>query len=158
MFGIFDYLKLGIGAAAGASLMLAYNAMIHDPMIHREARQGYILEAQKTALEAQLAERDRQVNAGQIVIDAYQAQLKNARETERAKSEQAEQEIAAYEKRLVDEGRTCRLGVDDIEFLRRWRTERGGDDPRAIAGAGHPSAIADRLPCAGDPCAADNRR
>jgi hypothetical protein len=114
-----DYLKIGAGLAAGIALMLGFNALIHDPMIEREARQGYVLEAQKTALEAQLAERDRQIKAGEYIITAYQQQLSNARAAETARAEQSEQEIAAYEKRLADEGRICRLDGADIDWLRK---------------------------------------
>jgi hypothetical protein len=119
MFGLLDYLKIGAGLAAGLALMLGFNALIHDPMIEREARQGYVLEAQKTALEAQLAERDRQIKAGEYIITAYQQQLSNARAAETARAEQSEQEIAAYEKRLADEGRICRLDGADIDWLRK---------------------------------------
>ncbi len=117
MLGLLDYLKVGAGLAAGIVLMLAYNALIHDPMIEREARQGYVLEAKKTALEAQLAERDRQIKAGGYVISAYQEQLSNARAAETARAEQSEQEIAAYETRLADEGRACLLDNADRAWL-----------------------------------------
>lgn len=119
MFGLLDYVKIAAGFALGILIMGLFNTFIHDPMIEREARQGYVLEAQKTALEAQLAERDRQIAAGEYVISAYQEQLSNARAAEQAKSEQSEQEIAAYEKRLADEGRACRLDGADIDWLRK---------------------------------------
>lgn len=119
MFGLLDYIKIGSGFAVGVVLMLSFNLLINDPSIRREARQGYVLEAQKIALEAQLAERDRQIKAGEFVISAYQEQLSNARAAEQARSEQSEQEIAAYEKRLADEGRACRLDRADIDWLRK---------------------------------------
>ena len=117
MLFLLDYLKIGAGLAAGIVLMLGFNALIHDPMIEREARQGYVQEAQVIAAEAKVAEMQRQIAAGQYVISAYQEQLSNARAAEQAKSEQSEQEIAAYEKRLADEGRACRLDGTDIEWL-----------------------------------------
>src|SRR5690606_39047093 len=98
----------------GIAVMLLNNALFHDPMIAREARSGYVLEAQKTALEAQLAERDRQINAGNLVIESYQVQLRNARAAEAEKSAQTETEIAEYENRLKQAGRSCDLDDADV--------------------------------------------
>ncbi len=117
MLSLLDYIKIGAGFAVGIVLMLGFNLLIHDPLIKREARQGYVLEAQKTALEAQIAERDRQIKAGKYVISAYQEQLSNARAAETARAEQSEQEIAAYETRLADEGRACLLDNADRIWL-----------------------------------------
>lgn len=119
MLSLLDYLKIGAGLAAGIVLMLGFNALIHDPMIEREARQGYVFEAQKIALEMQLAERDRQIKAGQMVIESYQEQLRNARRAEQERNEQTEQEIADYEKKLAAAGRSCLLNSDDIEWMRK---------------------------------------
>ncbi|MFK4060717.1 hypothetical protein [Brucella anthropi] len=119
MFGLLDYIKIGAGAAFGIVLMLSFNLLIHDPSIRREARQGYVLEAQKIALEAKLAERDRQIKAGQLVIESYQEQLRNARKAEQERIEQTEQEIADYEKKLAAAGRSCLLNSDDIEWMRK---------------------------------------
>lgn len=119
MFGILDYLKIGAGLALGIVLMLGYNALIHDPMVEREARAGYVLEAQKTALEAKLTEQQRQTEAGKLVIASYQEVLKNARADEAEKSQQIETEIAGYEVRLKEAGRRCDLDASDIDFLRQ---------------------------------------
>lgn len=119
MFGLLDYIKIGLGAVAGIALMLTYNALIHDPATRREARQGYVLEAQKTALEAKIAEQQRQISAGNLVIESYQEQLKNSRAAEAAHAEQTELEIAEYEARLKDTGRRCELNDADIEWLRK---------------------------------------
>ncbi len=119
MFGLLDYIKIGLGVVGGIAMMLVYNAALHDPMLKREARDGYVLEAQKTALGAKLDEMDRQKKAAEFVISAYQEQLKNARVAEAEKSQQNEQEIAAYEKRLADTGRACLLDGHDLDFLRQ---------------------------------------
>ncbi len=119
MFGLLDYIKIGLGVVGGIAMMLVYNAALHDPMLKREARDGYVLEAQKTALEAKLAEMDRQKKAGEFVISAYQEQLKNARAAEAEKSQQTEAEIKAYENRLADTGRACLLDGHDLDFLRQ---------------------------------------
>ncbi|PRD42194.1 hypothetical protein C5748_17160 [Phyllobacterium phragmitis] len=73
--------------------------------------------AEVKALESQIAERDRQLKAGQIVIDAYQAQLRNAVAADAVKAERIEQEITDYEAKLSAAGRACALGPDDREFL-----------------------------------------
>lgn len=47
MFGLFDALKIGAGAAAGFVLCLTINALVWQPAAEREAR-----EAERAALQA----------------------------------------------------------------------------------------------------------
>lgn len=73
--------------------------------------------AELAALESRIAERERQIKAGQVVIDAYQVQLRNARAADEAKTRQTEQEISNYEAKLSAAGRTCHLDDADRDFL-----------------------------------------
>lgn len=125
MLGFLDYLKIGLGVVAGIVIgSIYYNGLpvLKDiPAIgflfEGQAKKGLVPEFQVAALNAQIAERDRQIKANEYVISAYQVQLSNARAAETARAEQSEQEIAAYEKRLADDGRACLLDNADRVWL-----------------------------------------
>ncbi|KAB2788115.1 hypothetical protein F9K97_03145 [Brucella anthropi] len=127
MLGLLDYLKIGAGVAVGFVLSAIYYTgvpILKDiPYVgaafEGQAKKGLVPEFQVWALEAQLSEEMRQRKASQIVIDSYQAQLRNARTAEAAQFEKSEREIVDYEKRLAEAGRACLLGDGDIEFLRQ---------------------------------------
>ncbi len=116
---ILDAIKIGVGAVLGIILMLGNNALFHDRAVRKDALQGYVALSEKTALEAKLAEKDRQIKAGNLVVSSYQEQLRNARAAEAARAEEVEQEIADYETRINDAGRRCDLDADDIDWLRK---------------------------------------
>lgn len=117
--GIFDAAKIGLGAILGIAIMLINNAFFHDPVVRAEARSGYVLEAQKTAAEARATELQRQITAGNLVIESYQEQLRNARAADAEKTAQTETEIADYERKLAEASRSCLLDSSDIEWLRK---------------------------------------
>ncbi|MEL4070891.1 hypothetical protein WKW50_12135 [Ochrobactrum sp. GPK 3] len=125
--GILDTLKISLGVVVGVAVAsVYYNGVpilkelpVIGFLFEGQAKKGLVPEFQVAALNAQIAERDRQIKANEYVITSYQAQLSNARAAEQARSEQSEQEIAAYGKRLADEGRACRLDRADIDWLRK---------------------------------------
>ncbi|MCD4511553.1 hypothetical protein LQT97_09910 [Brucella pseudogrignonensis] len=127
MMGLLDYLKIGAGVAVGFVLSaIYYNGVpiLKDiPYVglafEGQAKKGLVPEFQVKALQAQLAEEERQRKAGQFVIDAYQVQLRNSRAAEAAQLEKTEREIVDYEKRLAEAGRACLLDSNDVEFLRQ---------------------------------------
>ncbi len=127
MTQIFDAIKVVAGIAIGIVLAsIYYNGvpLLKDiPIVgvafEGQAKRGLVPEFQIKALQAQLDAETQQRRANALVIEAYQAQLRNARAAEAARIEQTEQEIADYEKRLADAGRVCLLDRDDIEFLRK---------------------------------------
>ncbi|PQA71549.1 hypothetical protein, partial [Brucella oryzae] len=82
----------------------------------RDARQGDGVEVQTIALEAKLADRDRQIKAGQLVIESYQEQLRYARRAEQERFEQTEQEIPDYERKLAAAGRSCRVSYSHLNL------------------------------------------
>jgi len=59
MFGFLDYAKLAAGVAAGILLYHVYAVAIGYPSAAREARAGYVLQAEKTAADAHAAEMER---------------------------------------------------------------------------------------------------
>lgn len=127
MTQIFDAIKVVAGIAIGIVLAsIYYNGvpLLKDiPIVgvafEGQAKKGLVPEFQVKALQAQLDAEARQRRANALVIESYQAQLRNARAAEAARIEQTEQGIADYEKRLADAGRVCLLDRDDIEFLRK---------------------------------------
>lgn len=127
MSQIFDALKVAAGIAIGIVLASIYyngvpllkNIPVIGAAFEGQAKKGLVPEFQLKALQAQLDAEAQQRRANTLVIESYQAQLRNARAADAARIEQTEQEIADYEKRLADAGRVCLLDRDDIEFLRK---------------------------------------
>ncbi|WP_421565202.1 hypothetical protein [Ochrobactrum sp. EDr1-4] len=128
MTQIFDAIKVAAGIAIGIVFAsIYYNGVpwLKDiPVVgvafEGQAKKGLVREFQINALQAQFDADVQQRRANSLVIESYQAQLRNARAAEAARIEQTEQEIVDYEKRLADAGRVCLLDRDDIEFLRKY--------------------------------------
>ncbi|CAB4326611.1 hypothetical protein BCH_01957 [Brucella sp. 191011898] len=127
MFGLLDYLKIGLGVAAGIVIgSVYYNGIpvlkdlpVVGFLFDGQAKKGLVPEFQAAALRAERDELRRQGRANALVIEAYQVQLRNARAAEAAQIEKSEQEIADYEKKLAAAGRSCLLDRDDLQFLRQ---------------------------------------
>lgn len=119
MSGILDYLKLGAGIAAGLALYHVYAVTIGYPSAAREARQGYVLIAEKTAAEARATEMERQRNAASQAVEDHRKRLEAAQASEQAAKETLEHEIESYERSLSQSNRACTLSPDD----RRWLLE-----------------------------------
>ncbi|APY13148.1 hypothetical protein GJU94_08220 [Brucella sp. 10RB9214] len=127
MFGLLDYLKIGLGVAAGIVIgSVYYNGVpvlkdlpVVGFLFDGQAKKGLVPEFQAAALRAEIDELRRQGRANALVIEAYQVQLRNARAAEAAQIEKSEQEIADYEKKLAAAGRACLLDRDDLQFLRQ---------------------------------------
>jgi len=127
MSQLLDAIKVTAGIAVGIVLAsIYYNGVpllkdipILGAAFEGQAKKGLVPEYQVKALQAQLDAEAVRRRANALIIEAYQAQLRNARAAEAARIEQTEQEIADYEKRLADAGRVCLLDRDDIEFLRK---------------------------------------
>jgi hypothetical protein len=114
---ILTAIKAAAYAIAGAAIASVFFWLVIIPIERNDARRGYVAEARATAAEAKAAKIERERKADQIVIDAYQVQLKNARAAEVEKVEQHEQEIADYESKLSAAGRSCRIDGDDRDWL-----------------------------------------
>ena len=97
----------------GARLWLA----AHDASIRREALVGYVLQSKADAAEAKLAEVQRQVDAGQIVIASYQEILKNARAKDAEDDAKFAKERKDFENLIVAAGRSCGLDQSDLDWL-----------------------------------------
>jgi hypothetical protein len=127
MFGLLDYIKIGLGVVVGIVLGSIYFNGV--PILKDLPAVGFLFEGQVKKglvplfeLAAARAERDelqRQLKVSEFVAAAYQEQIRNVWATESARTEKTEQEIADYERKLAEAGRACLLDDDDIEFLRR---------------------------------------
>ena len=119
MFGIFDYLKLGAGIAAGLVIYPLYAVTIGYPSAAREARAGYVLVAEKTAAEAKAAEMERQRNAAAQATEEHRKRLEAAQASEQAAKDTLETEIANYERTLSEKNRACAVTAADRQWLLR---------------------------------------
>lgn len=117
MFGFLDALKMGAGAAAGAfltwSTMTAYDNLIDDPAIARAAREGYVALAEKTALQAQIGEIERQRRAADEAMTAALAREESARK-EAADAQARYEALVAQDS--GDDG--ARVDGGDLRWLR----------------------------------------
>lgn len=106
-------------ALLSLSGMSLYDRWIDDPAVAREARREYVHIAEKTALEAQLAEVKRQSAAYQSALIANTSRVIDLEHAQEAAKAQAAKDRTAYEQKLRDEGRECPLTDADIEWLQR---------------------------------------
>lgn len=68
---VFDAIKVALGAAVGGLLVYAFMSLVTIPAAEREARAGYVLLSEKTALQSQLDEMQRQRNAAAQSLEEY---------------------------------------------------------------------------------------
>jgi hypothetical protein len=78
---------------------------------------GYVLLSEKTALQAQLDEQTRQVNAGNLAIAEYQERLRAIKEQEAAQDAVDIEKDKVYAKELEATGRAWRLEQRDLDEL-----------------------------------------
>ena len=81
------------------------------------ALEGYVLKSEKTAADAKAAEQMRQADAAKAATDKANLAVAAAKASEASLKITREQEIAAYEKRLVDAKRACTTDSDDVDFF-----------------------------------------
>ncbi|MEI5680452.1 hypothetical protein G6N74_28500 [Mesorhizobium sp. CGMCC 1.15528] len=96
----------------------AYNKAVDNPIVVAQARAGFVLTAERDALAARLNEEQRQRKASDAALSMLRNELDKQQESELAASERLELEIADYEKKLADAGRSCRLDDSDTDWLR----------------------------------------
>jgi uncharacterized lipoprotein YmbA len=108
----------GIGVAAAVLLAAGtYDRLIDDPWVVSQARQGFVVTAERDALAARLDEEHRQRLAAETAADWLRIELAGQEAQAAIEAEKTEQEIADYEKKLADAGRSCFLDDTDLEFL-----------------------------------------
>lgn len=108
------------GAALCAAIFLGARWWLawHDSNVRHEALVGYVLQSKADAAEAKLAEVQRQVAAGEIVIASYQEILKNARAKDAEDDAKFAKERKDFENLLAAAGRSCNADQSDLDWLR----------------------------------------
>ena len=105
--------------AAVVAGLLIYDRVIDDPQVRRLARQGYIAEAEKAALQAEMQEVRRQKLAAEANALLWHQQLVRLQGEQDAREAEVEADIAEMEAKLKASGRSCPLTDDDIKWLRK---------------------------------------
>lgn len=118
---------LGAGAVV-AVLFLAWNGWIDNPRVEREATAGCLGTVEKAALEAQLAEERRRRAAAEAALADYRRQADADAAEAAVRAAELQKEIADYEQKLADAGRSCHLDDDDLRWLHDngRKARRGG--------------------------------
>lgn len=106
-----------IGAIAGACVAVVLMYLTVVPWQRADAVKGKVDEYRAISAEAERDELQRQVKAGQIVIDAYQVQLRNVRAQEEATANDLEKRILENEALRKAVGRADALDDADVKFL-----------------------------------------
>jgi hypothetical protein len=109
---------IGIVALIG----LAYVWLLsHDARVAAEARQGYVILAEKTAAEAKANELQRQINAATGAQQSLQQQIQKDAVDDAAREKDRDARILEMEARLSQANRRCSLSRDDITDIVRDR-------------------------------------
>lgn len=111
--GLSGAARMAIGGTISIVLML----VIVVPLERLDAAKGKVDEYRATSAEAERDELQRQLKGGQIVIDAYQEQLKNIRAKEESTANDLEKRIAENEALRKANGRSDGIDDADVKFL-----------------------------------------
>ncbi len=111
--GIGGALRILAGACVAAVLML----LVVVPLERADAKRAQETEYRAVSAEAERDELARQLDAGQIVIDAYQVQLRNVRAKEELTANDLEKRITENEALRKASGRACTVDDGDARFL-----------------------------------------
>lgn len=114
VFGLGGLASGGAMAAAGFKI---WNDWIDNPAIVRREEAICLLRVESAAANATQREQYRQYSAGRQSAEEFIRQQLEADAEWQARIEEVESENQAYRRRLAEEGRTCRITRDDIDFL-----------------------------------------
>jgi hypothetical protein len=117
---------LVLGLAGGGTLIGAaayfYNVLIDNPQVAKaatdRANDACTIRVQAAAHDAEAAERARQQVVTADALRAYQEAVDARQKLTEAMQDQLQQQEIDYEKKLSDQGRSCTLDDNDLEFLR----------------------------------------
>lgn len=101
------------------TLLGIYNYAWENPRIEKEARSGYVLQAEATAAKAELDERNRQAAAAILAAKGLKDAIEADKAEDAASLAQREKELDDYEEQLKTEKRSCPLTDADINWLRK---------------------------------------
>lgn len=106
-------------AAVVLAATAAYDRLIDDPAVVRQARAGFVVEAERDALIALVEEQKRQAAAAAGALAGLRYEIEQQAKNDAAAAERLEREIEEYEAKLAASGRACFLDDGDIEWLKR---------------------------------------
>jgi hypothetical protein len=115
LIGGFRGILVAVAVLAAAA---TYDRVFDDPGVARQARTGFVIEAERDALAARLGEEHRQRLAAEEAADWLRVWLAGAEAQAANDAERFEREADEYEKKLAAAGRSCFLDDADIEWLR----------------------------------------
>lgn len=105
------------GAAVAGAGFWAWNNWVDNPGIVRTQEAVCVARVEKAASDARRIEQQRQLDAGRASAEAF---IKTQLEAERQRQqivEGLENEIASYETRLREQGRSCAVTADDLRYF-----------------------------------------
>lgn len=117
--GVSGSLRLIAGAVGAFALFVLWNVAIDNPRVRNDARQAYVAIALLEAEQAKSAELERQRNAGAIAFEEYRKRLAAVELADKADDARHEAEIAKYEQKLAEAGRSCALDSSDVDWLQQ---------------------------------------
>lgn len=113
MFGVIRSFKGAfygaLGAAAALAVSRAYDKLIDDPLVRREALSGYVLKAERDALASRLSEEHRRARETAQALEEHRKRLSASQRAEKEAAEKLESEISENERLLEESGGACRL-------------------------------------------------
>lgn len=108
---------VGGGVAIASAGFWAWNNWVDNPGIVRTQEAICLATVEKAASEAQMIEERRIYDASRRAAEEMIAIQLEAERQRLEEVQELENEITAYEKRLIAEDRSCRLTADDLDFL-----------------------------------------
>lgn len=108
---------LGGGIAVAGAGFWAWNNWVDNPGIVRTQQAICLSQVEKAASDARRIEQQRQYDAGRLAAEDFIKKQLAAEALRQTQVEELENEITAYEKRIIAEGRSCRVTADDLDFL-----------------------------------------
>lgn len=108
----------GVGLIALIAALTLYDLYVDDPAVAKAAREGYVLEAEKAALAAELDEMQRQRDVANAALYSFSQKSANRAQLNLQKISKLEDDIHGYEAQLLKAGRSCGLTDADINWLR----------------------------------------
>lgn len=112
------YLTAAGGAAIGALVVWAFMSLVTVPNAATAAREGYVLQAEKTTAEAKATEMERQRNAASQALSENEKRQAADEAFNQQLDAQNAKELSDYEAKLIAANRSCYLDSGDIDFLR----------------------------------------
>lgn len=120
MFSIAGALNSIPYVLATVALLFVYNDWVDNPMVAREARQGYVQEARVSALEESNTELKRQARESEQLAQSWQKALEGYQTVSQDRERELEERIAQYAADPANVDRHT-LTDADVNFLRGGR-------------------------------------